>query len=332
MPFFTSQHWLVRMFDFPHAQLTALTFFALLLSYFFFSASDYLILGVVLLLAAAFIYQSTLIYQYTPLKSVESHDIEQANPAAEISLLSANVLMTNRKAEALIQIIKAQDPDVIALLEVDEWWTEKMEYLKKTHPYFIEKPLENLYGMSIYSRLPWKNQEIKYLIENDIPSLEAIVELPSGKEIDLYIVHPRPPGPEGNEESTERDAEILLVGKKVKKKQRPAIVIGDLNDVAWSHTTRLFQKVSGMLDPRIGRGFFNTFHADFPFLRWPLDYAFHSKHFKLANIKRLGYIDSDHFPIYVKLQYSEQAKVDQTAPTATSDEKKEAKKKIEKAQ
>ena len=92
-----------------------------------------------------------------------------------------------------------------------------------------------------------------------------------------------------------------MVAKQAKGCKLPVVVAGDLNDVAWSYTTELFMKTSGLLDPRRGRGFFNTFHAHHWFLRWPLDHVFCSKHFQLNNLKRLKQIGSDHFPILVEL-------------------------------
>ena len=111
-------------------------------------------------------------------------------------------------------------------------------------------------------------------------------------------------GPIENIRSTKRDAELLLVGREVRHQQGPVIVAGDLNDVAWSHTTRLFSRISGLLDPRIGRGLFSTFHAHCFFLRWPLDHVFVSHHFALNGITRLPNCGSDHFPILVSLTYA----------------------------
>ena len=77
----------------------------------------------------------------------------------------------------------------------------------------------------------------------------------------------------------------------------PRIVMGDLNDVAWSHTSRLFRKVAGVRDPRVGRGPYPTFPAGLPLLAWPLDHIFVTPHFRLLSIDRLGDIGSDHWPM-----------------------------------
>ena len=57
-----------------------------------------------------------------------------------------------------------------------------------------------------------------------------------------------------------------------------------------------------MLDPRVGRKYVNTFHANYPLLRWSLDHVFHSTDFALVKMQRLPHMGSDHFPVYVVLQ------------------------------
>ena len=122
-----------------------------------------------------------------------------------------------------------------------------------------------------------------------------------------------------------------MVGREVRRRGGPTVVAGDLNDVAWSYTTRLFRRISRLLDPRRGRGMVNTFHARIPFLRFPLDHVFHSRHFLLEELRRLPAFGSDHFAIYARLALHEVAPRVHESPEPTGEERELAQRKIEKA-
>ncbi|MGM9476188.1 endonuclease/exonuclease/phosphatase family protein [Pedobacter sp. GSP4] len=255
--------------------------------------------------------------------------ITTKNPTgtANLKILIANVYQENKQSDKYLKLIEKCDPDIILLVETNLWWQKKMDVIAELYPHQIKAPLENTYGMLLYSRLPMKG-DIKFLVENDIPSMEAEVVLPIGQQVKLYCLHPQPPVPQENPRSTERDKEILMVAKEAKNCKLPVIVMGDLNDVAWSYTTNLFGKISGLLDPRRGRGFFNSFNAKYFFLRFPLDHIFCSSDFALKSIKRLDNCGSDHFPMCVNLEYSPKAEKQNEAPVATQEEKKLAEQKI----
>lgn len=296
--------WWVRIFDFPRVQLAAAG--SACLAVYPFAADFPLVVDAafVILVAAAVVYQARMIFHYTRFTRYQVACAGAMNEGATLSLLIANVMMGNRRADRLWRLIHRYDPDVVLVVEVDDWWVRQLKELETTHPHCIVHPLDNTYGMALYSRLPLLNAKLRYLVEEGIPSIRAQLKLPAvDAPIVLYCLHPRPPAPQEADSSAPRDAELLQVARELEKRDRPAIVAGDLNDVAWSYTSKRFLRISGLLDPRIGRGMFNTFHARYPFLRFPLDHVFHSSDFTLISIERLGRFGSDHFPVFVSLSY-----------------------------
>ncbi len=241
-----------------------------------------------------------------------------------ISIMISNVYQYNSNTDGCLKIIYNANPDVVLLLETNSKWKQGTDELEQKYPYHIKVPQENTYGMLLYSKFKLTDSYVKFIVEDDIPSIHTTVILKNRTAVRLYGVHPTPPSPTENVRSTERDKELLLLADIVKEQNKPTIVMGDLNDVAWSHTTNLFLKMSGLLDPRRGRGFFNSFHAKYPFMRFPLDHAFISPEFKLNNIKRLNNYGSDHFPIFIEVQYEPQKADSNNVIQADEDDIKEA--------
>jgi endonuclease/exonuclease/phosphatase (EEP) superfamily protein YafD len=298
--------WWIRGADFPRLQILVLGLIAFVLLLVWDQPWDLWRQIILIALIAALAYQLKMVLPYTFIwkKQVKKVRKNQLNPEKQISLIVCNVLTTNDKYHLLIEQIQKHQPDLILTLESDQTWQNALAVIEKDYPYRVPVPLDNLYGMHLYSRLELKDTEVKFILSDEIPSIHTTVILPSGQPVQLYCLHPKPPSPTEAKDSTLRDAELLIVGDQIKDLDESCIVMGDLNDVAWSRTTRLFQRISGLLDPRVGRHFVNTFHADYPLLRWSLDHIFHSTDFALVKMQRLPHIGSDHFPVYVVLQTS----------------------------
>ncbi len=296
--------WWFRGADFPRLQILFIGIIAFFLLLFWQGVWDLKREIIFVLLIAALAFQLKMVLPYTFLwkKQVAQVRSEQLDSSKQISVLVSNVLTPNDQYHLLIEHIQKFQPDLVLTLETDQTWQNHLKVIEQDYPYRVPVPLDNLYGMHLYSKLKLVDTDVKFILSDEIPSIHTTVILRSGQPVQLYCLHPKPPSPTEAKDSTLRDAELLIVGDQIKDLDESCIVMGDLNDVAWSRTTRLFQRISGLLDPRVGRKYVNTFHADYKFLRWSLDHLFHSTDFALVQMQRLPHIGSDHFPIFVTLQ------------------------------
>jgi endonuclease/exonuclease/phosphatase (EEP) superfamily protein YafD len=301
LPLIKTDAWWIRILDFPRFQIAVLTLIALILAYFYADFKWIYKLPLLIILAASLVYQAQLVLVYTPLSKTQAKDSNKPRVENSFTLLVSNVLMDNEDKERFYVLVNSYNPDLLLINEPDQAWAAYIGKLDGDFPYSIKYPLDNTYGMMFLSKFPLTESSVNFLVKDDIPSIFTKITLPSGSIIDFYGVHPEPPRP--GSDTYERDTELLIIGKKIKETGHPTIVAGDMNDVGWSVTSRLFRKYSGLVDPREGRGLFNTYNAFVPLLRYPLDHIFYSGEFGLLSLKKLENIGSDHFPLLVGLNY-----------------------------
>ncbi|MAZ02024.1 MAG: hypothetical protein CMN56_02690 [Sneathiella sp.] len=298
MPFVPVAHGIFRIFDFCRLQIAAIAAVPLILTPVILPLNiySYAFMGMSLV---TIVIQLWYIIRFTPLwrKQSANYNPDRRN-ATTFSLLVCNVKQGNEDHSRLARLIEKHDPDIVVLMETDQAWLNSLASVLDRYEFDLSCPQDNSYGMHLASRLKMLKGDIKFLLNEKIPSFHCLLEIENGHTFEMISIHPDPPIP--HEDTIGRDAEILLAGKLAAKRRHPMIITGDLNDVAWSETTRRFLRISRLLDPRQGRGMYNTFDARVPFLRWPLDHIFHSEEFELVSISREPSVGSDHFPMFYK--------------------------------
>lgn len=311
--------WWVRAGDFPRVQMLVayLLWVGVLVV---FHHQPFAKTAAALLLTGAGI-QVYWIFPYLPGAPRQVEWAKSTNADVRLKILTANVLQDNDEAAPLLKLIESESPDVVVLCEVNQRWINDLAPLRERFKHHVEHPLENEYGIALYTNLELVSSQVRAMVKESIPSIDAVVRLRSGHPVRLFAVHPNPPRP--GEDTTKRDAELVLVGREVRD-SGSVVVLGDMNDVGWSRTTKLFQKVSGLLDPRRGRGLYATFNAKSRIWRYPLDHLFHSNDFRVVSLQTSPPIGSDHLPLSVVLSYEPDAETKQAAPDLKPDDRKDA--------
>ena len=322
LPFVPLPHGVFRVGEFPRVQIMVWSLLAAALAFALLplvgdGAAWGWTLGVLALLCAAV--QAWFIRPFTPFarRRVREHDADaffrrEGERAPRVSLFAANVKQSNRDYDRLTSVVLALQPDIAVFMETDQGWADALAPVTADYPFRMEEIHDTGYGMIMVSRVPIEDGRVRHLLNEEVPSFDCVMNHPEGDRFRLIALHPEPPTVQ--DDTIGRDAEIGQVGLAMRSERLPGIVFGDLNDVAWSSTTRRFLRLSRMLDPRHGRGQYNSFDARYPPMRWPLDHIFVTPHFELVSLRRMPFIGSDHFPMFYEL-----ALTDRSAPKVEED-------------
>ena len=154
IPFIRNDYWIFRVFEYPRLQKLVLNVGLLIAILMFYSPE---ILWEYIVIAGLFInmiYLCYLIFPFTILGKVQIVSATNPHGRNNISILIANVYQENRRTDDYKKLISSYDPDIVLLVETNKWWQQQMDTISSNYPHQIKVPLENTYGMLLYSRLP----------------------------------------------------------------------------------------------------------------------------------------------------------------------------------
>src|SRR5690606_11764757 len=173
--------WWIRGADFPRLQILVLGFIAFVL--FLVVEHPWTVLNQLIFVAliAALAYQLKMVLPYTFIwkKQVKHVRQDQLDPQRQISLIVCTVLTSTTQYHLLIEQIQIHQPDLVLTLETDQNWQNALAVIEADYLYRVPVPLDNLYGMHLYSKLELKETEVKFILSDEIPSIHTTVILRS---------------------------------------------------------------------------------------------------------------------------------------------------------
>ena len=211
---------------------------------------------------------------------------------AELRILLSNVLASNPDAGALMSVVQAVEPDIVAVLELTPAFASDLESLHAQFPDRILQPQAGRFGLGVYSRVPVLEQTLLDL--SGYVGIDARVEL-DGTQWHFVAVHLVPPV--SGAMAQLRNTQLTVLAGHLDSLNAPYIVAGDFNLTPWSPYFSRFTEATGTRSALQGFGPGYTWPSYFPPLGIPIDHVLISDQFTVSDYFRATDIGSDHFPI-----------------------------------
>ncbi len=214
-----------------------------------------------------------------------------------------NVLSANDQYDHFLKVIQESDADFIAVLEMNNNWSNALQPLHEDYPHRILIPRDDNFGIAIYSRLPIVRSETIDL--NGVPAIMAQLQVDetdsNDKTFTVIAAHTAPPF--GANASRQRNRQLAQLAEIAKSKVGPTVLMGDLNVTGWSPHFRDLLKQSGLMDSRQGIGIQPSWYGgNTGLIRLPIDHVLVSEGIAVHERRLLDDVGSDHRPVLIEFQ------------------------------
>lgn len=251
---------------------------------------------------------------YAPLFIPNTPSVSAGNQNDTLKVMTYNVHYSNRNAAEIANLIRREQPDIIALQELtDDLAGLLLPKLVDDYPYMsINHAYER--APALISRYPLETKETPAEIWR---SQHVIVKMPQAS-LNLWNVHPPPPIKPGRWE-IQTDT-LTGVARTLDDEAGPTIVLGDFNATDKSESYHLIDDHLTDVHQVVGKGFEFTFgepdvvQSTLPSLAFAtplmkpfarIDHIFASEHFVPVETHVIpNGLGSDHRPVVTTLRFA----------------------------
>ena len=236
-----------------------------------------------------------------PAAPTKAHPPNAATTTSTLKLLYANINSQTPDHQPLLDLIRAESPDIVLLAEVNAAWARSLAAITTDWPHRL---IHDTAGQLRHRRLespPPHRLAHRRLGTSGVPSIDLRVVV-DGQPITILFTHPLPPVTAATH--TAGNAQLLEVANIARARGPTVMMIGDFNATPWATVYSRALAASGLRDSAIGRGWQPSWPTGLPAAcRIPIDHCWYGPAL-VINDRRLGpAIGSDHLPLIVEVAY-----------------------------
>lgn len=222
------------------------------------------------------------------------------NPALRV--LTANVRYRNTDHEGVLELVKAESPDIVGLLEVTPAWARGLAELERQYPYSVVRPEDTAHGLALFSRLPISELSTSPYREGKVQTAIRVRLVLEDRPLILTLAHLMAPMTPG--QAALRNQQIREIAAMIGREQDVQhLVTGDMNISPWSPSFSLFEK-SGLVNASMGKGYLATWPAILKWFGIPIDHTLLSDNLRLRSFHIGEPFGSDHLAIIADVTHA----------------------------